>query len=65
MVSSMEEGLQKKKSKVKGGQDRDFEFLEGIHIESQKIGKGKELVEVANMQKVSFNYLDKLATRIF
>ena len=49
MISLAEEGLRKIERKVKEEQDKDYEFLKGLHIESQTSRQGKVVVEITIM----------------
>ena len=60
MILSAEKGLEEIEDKVKGTQNRGFELMKGLHIDSQTSGQGKVLIDV-NVMKDNFSkFLDSL-----
>lgn len=54
------EGLQQTKVKVKEEQEKDFELIKGLDMESQASGQGKVEIQVVKMQKAFSDYVDKM-----
>ena len=60
MILSVEKGLQETKDKVKETQNRGFELMRGLHIDSQTSGQGKALIDVSVMKENFSRFLDSL-----
>lgn len=60
MIMAAEEGLKETKAKVRKDQDRDYELLRGLHMNSKTSGQGKEIIVVTVIQTNFSNYIDSL-----
>ena len=60
MISVAEEWLKETKINFKEEQDRNYEFIKGLHIDFQTSWQGKGLVGVSFMQNNFSSYLDNL-----
>ena len=60
MFIVVDEGLKETEAKVKKDQDRDYELLRGLHMNSQNSGKGKGIIGITVMQTKFSNYIDSL-----
>ena len=61
MIMAVEEGLKETEAKAKE-QDRDYELMRSLHMNSQSSGQGKAIIGVTVMQANFTNYIDELTT---
>ena len=60
MILSVEEGLKEMKNKVNEAQNKGFELIRELHIDSQTSGQGKALIDVSVMKEKFIRFLDSL-----
>lgn len=60
MILLIEKRLRETKDKVKKTQDREFELMKGLHIDSQTSGQGKALIGINIMKENFSKFLDSL-----
>ena len=60
MISVAEDGLKETMRNFKEEQEKNYEFLKGLHTDSQTSGQGKGVVGVSLMQNNFSSYLDNL-----
>ena len=56
MIQLAEKGLKEIEDKEKKTQDRGFELMRGIHIDSKTSGQGNALIKIDVMKETSLNF---------